>query len=521
MEAQDKLISGILASEVIAALVDLARISHRADLTRGDAPGTTAALLLERLLTLCGAQRGAVLVSMQDGEKPHPSSREAFRIFALHGMNEEKALALVTTFSTEDGVAPRFIEGVQSPPGVPCWLICRLPISRYLPGGQVSPSSEQEPIAHQQANWTEQQGHTFFPFYALLVLGWDGNDACACIAATKKGQTVLPFVADSAGSALMNILLVEHIAELEAPADSKGLHEMELLKAELLATVSHELRSPLASIKGYAATLLRHERRISREERHEFLLAITQASDHLAVVIDRLLEISQLETSSISIERSIVNLAYLVREAITAIELRLGASEDAGREANTSKRFTFTLRLEDRLGNPSSDEPIIWADRYRLRELLDNLFENSINYSPEGGKIEVVVRPLLTPGLAVEADTLADRDDGSRNSRIPVPQTGFPIYRVREAPPSAPESQQMVEICVRDTGIGIPSAHLKRIFDRFHRVDTRLTREVNGLGLGLSICKRIVELHGGVIWAESEVGTGSAFHVWLPVDERT
>ena len=79
----------------------------------------------------------------------------------------------------------------------------------------------------------------------------------------------------------------------------------------------------------------------------------------------------------------------------------------------------------------------------------------------------------------------------------------------------------MVEICVRDNGIGIPTAHLERIFDRFHRVDTRLTREVNGIGLGLAICKRIVELHGGMIWAESEIGIGSTFHVWLPMDERT
>ncbi len=79
----------------------------------------------------------------------------------------------------------------------------------------------------------------------------------------------------------------------------------------------------------------------------------------------------------------------------------------------------------------------------------------------------------------------------------------------------------MVEICVCDNGIGIPAAHLERIFDRFHRVDTSLTREVNGIGLGLAICKRIVELHGGMIWAESEIGRGSKFHVWLPMDERT
>ena len=76
----------------------------------------------------------------------------------------------------------------------------------------------------------------------------------------------------------------------------------------------------------------------------------------------------------------------------------------------------------------------------------------------------------------------------------------------------------MIEMVVRDYGIGIPANQLERIFDRFHRVDTGLTREVNGLGLGLAICKRIVEMHKGVIWAESVLGKGSAFHVWLPVN---
>lgn len=155
---------------------------------------------------------------------------------------------------------------------------------------------------------------------------------------------------------------------------------------------------------------------------------------------------------------------------------------------------------------PTNDEPIVWADRHRLREVLDNLFENAINYSPEGGTIEVVVRPLLTPGQAVVAHTLSDDGDGSRNKAAILP--------------AVPGSQQLVEICICDNGIGIPAAHLGRIFDRFHRVDTRLTREVNGIGLGLAICKRIVELHGGTIWVESEVGQGSAFHVWLPVDVR-
>src|SRR5205823_13080877 len=131
------------------------------------------------------------------------------------------------------------------------------------------------------------------------------------------------------------------VNELEPIADSLALREMDLLKAELLATVSHELRSPLTSVKGYAATLLRHEHRISRVERHEFLLAINEASDRLAVVIDRLLEISQLDTDAITIEPTTVDLAYLVREAITASEQRFIASQPAEDASHVLKKNTY------------------------------------------------------------------------------------------------------------------------------------------------------------------------------------
>ena len=76
--------------------------------------------------------------------------------------------------------------------------------------------------------------------------------------------------------------------------------------------------------------------------------------------------------------------------------------------------------------------------------------------------------------------------------------------------------QEWVEISIRDEGPGIAAEHIGRVFDPFYRVDTRLAREVNGLGIGLAICKRIVELHGGAIWVESKPGAGSTFHVRLP-----
>ena len=262
--------------------------------------------------------------------------------------------------------------------------------------------------------------------------------------------------------------------QLETAEQNMSPEAMELLKAELLATVSHELRSPLASIKGYAATLLRHESRISREERHEFLVAIAAASDHLERIIDRLLEISQLETGTISIERSPVDVVRLAHEAIIAAEQQTSTQLPG--------HFSFHLRLKDAEGVPTQREPLIMADPRRLREVLDHLLENAMNYSPEGGVIDVVVYPV----------------------QVLLPQ-GSALTR-------------MVEICVCDYGLGIPPEHLERIFDRFHRVDTRLTREVNGLGLGLTICKHIVKLHDGMIWAESCPSGGSAFHVRLPMD---
>jgi signal transduction histidine kinase len=505
MEAQDKPVDGMPTPEIIAALLNFARLTQRIELAASEAPDAIAASLLERLVTLCKGERGAVLIPTQSPGEQQPfiwssaregkdaaqarlqSSRGAgqtLRTLALHDMEEEEALALLGGY-VSDGTA------IQSLGGEPCCLICRLPISAPLDHQQGNGAPQS--IAQAEPAGTSPKGAspaaTVVPVYALLVLVWMANDQSTpspelrpCIAA-EQAKALLPWIIDAAGAVVTHVLLVERMHELEAMTDRKSLKEMELLKAELLATVSHELRSPLASIKGYAATLLRHERRLSREERHEFLLAITQASDRLAGVIDRLLEMSQLETGDITIELTAVNLAYLVREAITAVEQRLIAPEHADRSC------PLTLRLEDGRGMPTDKEPLIWADRHRLREVLDNLLENAIYYSPEGGAIEITLRPLFTPSHTV-------------------------------VPPAQQEVQQMVEICVRDHGIGIPPTHKGRVFDRFHRIDTRLTREVGGLGLGLAICKRIVELHRGTIWAESDIGQGSAFHVWLPVEAR-
>src|SRR5713226_605641 len=412
MEAQDQQGDSMPAPQVIATLLDLARLAHRLELAAPEAPGTIATLLLERLMMVCKAQRGAIVFTPQRpvehkpsigtsaiAVKDTPQARlqapigvgKTLRTLALDGMYEEEVLALLEGFSS-DGLA------IQSPPDEPCCLLCRLPISApsdHRQDGGAAQSIPRPDLAGASPEPSINRGSTTpLPMYALLVLVWVGSDDRTRVAA-ESAKTLLPFRADAAGMVMTHGLLIERTRKLEAMSDHKALRDMELLKAELLATVSHELRSPLASIKGYAATLLRHERRISREERHEFLLAINEASDRLAGVIDRLFEMSQLETGDIHIELTVVNLAYLVREAITALEQSLTASE------HSDRHYTLILRLEDGHGMPTNEEPVIWADRHHLREVLDNLLENAKHYSQEGGAIEITICPIFTPSHTI------------------------------------------------------------------------------------------------------------------------
>jgi signal transduction histidine kinase len=476
------------APEVTAALIDLAQLAQHAGSLTIESLDAVADQMLARLLALCAAQRGAVLLGADEHVAfEHPSSHyRAIRALALNDIGEEEAHVLLTSFPSIDA-------GLQPGPDFTCWITYRLSIDEFMvESGQYShdiltpqeirnlPSDGLSPVSVRQ------------PLYALLILGWTVENDSECTSAVERGHRLLPFVAAAVSAVIVSILLVERIQELEASRVRDALREMELLKSELLGTVSHELRSPLASIKGYAATLLRHERRISREERHQFLLAINEASDRLEIIIQRLLEMSELETGEVTIERSPVDMSYLSNEAIAAIEERISEQRP--------DRYLFKLSLEHVDGTPATSVPLILADPRRMREVMDNLLENAVKYSPGGGVIKVLLHPVQqvqTIQMELSQDKFAAGGQHSMQN-----------------------SRQMLEILVRDNGMGIPVEHLERIFDRFHRVDTRLTREVNGLGLGLAICKRIVEMHGGFIWAENKPnGKGSIFHVCLPIDE--
>jgi signal transduction histidine kinase len=471
------------APEVVAALIDLAQLAQQTVSTTIESVDAVADKMLSRLLVLCSAQRGAVLLGVDERFKSELPTlhHKIFRSLALHGVNEEEAHALLSAFPIGNA-------SVKPDPALACWLTYRLSIGEFMvergqfPHDILSPQEIENLPSDDNSPLLVRQ-----PLHALLVLGWTAENDSACASAVERGHHLLPYVIDAMGAVIVGILQVERIHELEATRIRDSLRGMELLKAELLGTVSHELRSPLASIKGYAATLLRHERRISRDERHQFLLAINEASDRLEIIIQRLLEVSQLETSGVTIARSPVDMVYLAKEAIAAIEERVSEHQPG--------RFLFKLSLEHADGTPAASVPLILADQRRLREVMDDLLENAVKFSPGGGVIKMILHPMTQIQTALAESAAANQQ-------------------------SMHISQQMLEMLVCDNGIGIPVEHLEHIFDRFHRVDTRLTREVSGLGLGLTICKHIVEMHGGIIWAENRPnGKGSVFHVRLPIDE--
>lgn len=277
----------------------------------------------------------------------------------------------------------------------------------------------------------------------------------------------------------------------ETRVQTSSAEGTELLPAEVLATLSHEFRDPLATILGYTTTLLRHDLRLTSEERQDFLRAIHKAGTHLEKLVERFLDLADLKIETRPISPNLVDLLALAHEAITAVR----------------PRQTHPLLLVPALAGQQSTqdaeqtkELVITGDRRLLRTMFDVLLENAIAYSPPGCPIEI----HLGPTEALQLDALAGSESGSST------------HVALTLPPPFQEHDLLLEIQVHDQGMGIAPEHLERIFQRFYRGDTRLTREVNGLSLGLTLCLAIVARHQGMLWVESIVGEGSIFHVVLP-----
>ncbi|HEU4325238.1 MAG TPA: ATP-binding protein [Roseiflexaceae bacterium] len=236
--------------------------------------------------------------------------------------------------------------------------------------------------------------------------------------------------------------------------------ESDRLKSEFISIVSHELRTPLTSILGYTELLLARE--FNPAERREFVKTVYDQANHLSQIVEDLLGVTRLEAGKVALNQWTVSLRQLFGELVAQL-------------TNLSTRHRLVIDIPQRL-------PPAFVDRDKVKQILVNLITNAVKYSPRGGEVALDVREVAPADL----------------------------------PPDHPEGSFLL-VSVRDPGIGIGAEDLPRIWERFYRVDNTNTRRIGGTGLGLSITKALVELHGGRIWAESEVGKGSTFRFTLPV----
>jgi two-component system, OmpR family, phosphate regulon sensor histidine kinase PhoR len=240
--------------------------------------------------------------------------------------------------------------------------------------------------------------------------------------------------------------------------DITDLRKLERVRRDFVANVSHEFRTPLTAIQGFAETLLGGAMD-DPQNRGRFLEIIVEHSRRLARLTEDLLMLSKMDADRMEFETRRIPVGPFIESCIETAQPR-ARDKDLCLSVNQANRI-----------------PDIAGDRRRLTEVLQNLLDNAIQYTPAGGQIMV----------------------------------------------SAGVTGSEVTFTVSDTGIGIPQADQPRIFERFYRVDVARSREVGGTGLGLSIAKHLVEGHGGRIWVESEVGQGSQFHFSVPIfdSERT
>lgn len=246
------------------------------------------------------------------------------------------------------------------------------------------------------------------------------------------------------------------------------LKELDRLKSNFLATVSHELRTPLTSILGYSEMLREGLAGALGAEQLEFVGTIHEKGEQLLGLITSLLDLSKLESGTMSLRSQSVRLSQVLDQVRTTV-------------TPTARKKGVQVKVE-------VEEPLspMRGDPERLRQVFINLVDNALKFTPEGGTVSMTAR-------------LADANDEEGD--------GFVVL----APVRA-----NIEVRVADTGIGIPPAERSRVFDAFYQVDSSSTREYGGTGLGLSIVKRLVDAHGGTIHIEGNEPRGAVFVVTFP-----
>lgn len=254
-------------------------------------------------------------------------------------------------------------------------------------------------------------------------------------------------------------------AEEALQAAKEAAEEANRAKSEFVSVVSHELGTPITSIRGYADVLIAGDVGAINELQAEFLSIIRTNADQMAVLISDLADISRIEAGRLALVLGAHDIADVVAEVVRSARRQV---EEKGQQ--------LVVQVPD-------DLPPVWGDHVRLVQVLSNLVNNAHKFTPSGGRI------------TIRAECAENRWDP-------------------EGPP------KVVLVDVSDSGIGVPPEDQERIFEKFVRSDDREARASAGTGLGLSIARSLVEMQGGRIWLESTLRQGSTFYFTVPVAER-
>jgi signal transduction histidine kinase len=253
------------------------------------------------------------------------------------------------------------------------------------------------------------------------------------------------------------------------------LKELDRLKSNFLATVSHELRTPLTSIIGYSEMLKEGLAGPLLPEQIEYVGTIFEKGNQLLELITGLLDLSKLESGTLRMQTSTIAVPRLIEDVIATLRPAALKSD---------------VSLDRHIGVGAET---LEGDLTRLRQILLNLVDNALKWSPPGSTV------------TISADRGVMRID-------PEDDDGVVLMAAR---------QPAVVLSVRDTGIGIPDEEKTRVFDAFYQVDSGTTRQAGGTGLGLSIVRRLVEAHRGRVVVEDNTPRGAAFVVTIPLRHVT
>ncbi len=258
----------------------------------------------------------------------------------------------------------------------------------------------------------------------------------------------------------------------------RAAEQASIAKSEFLANMSHELRTPLNHIIGFTELVVDKAAGDLTPQQEEYLGDVLSSSRHLLSLINDILDLSKVEAGKMELHLSEVNLRGILENSLVMFK---------------EKALKHGLRISTDLDGIPKE---IQADERKLKQIVYNLLSNAVKFTPDGGTILLSARPLLY-----------------RNQGWVTPNGG----RV-EVPCHPAGAGDWVQIMVRDTGIGLKKEDWERIFVPFEQADNSATRKYQGSGLGLSLTKNFVELHGGWIWAKSDgEGRGSTFSFLIPV----